>query len=284
MNGTIVRKATINDVSDICDFVRQLADYERLLHEVVFREEQYSHYLFLDSPNPKPEVLIAETNASPIGIALFIQLTNSIIHLEDLFVSPASRGKGAGIMLLKSLAREAVARGVTDLRWNCLDWNKTSIAFYESLGAHAIEGQILYRLHGKALSNNPKISMMFTANGVVERTPSRCCYRLLHESVPLVSVATSLSFTTFVATPVLVIISIDVARPGHEALVILVVDHLRREAVKKGYARLDILLNTKHFPTVSKLLLDEFDFYVMSEWVPFQLDNAHIHALAHRDD
>lgn len=282
MAGLVLRRAILMDVPLICEFVRQLADYEDLLGQVVSDENQYSRCMFTDRPDTYPEALIAEYDGSPVGFAVFTQLTDSIMYLEDLYVSPESRGQGAGIGLLAGLAREAGSRGVTSLRWICLDWNKPSLAFYESLGATVVDQQ-LCRLQGRSLLEPPGGSVQrFTDTGVVERLPTGCRFVSHNDSTPLASVTTSLSFSTILASPVISVLDISIATPGLEEYLILVIEHLRREAIEKGYSRMDILLNTEQNPVIAKLLVTEFDFQIMPEWVALRLDGQNVKTLANR--
>ena len=167
MTSAVVRVSSRGDVPIICEFVTKLAEYEKLLDQVVFTEASYSRYLFDEPPKFRPEVFIAQRDGtSPAGFALFIQISENAIHLEDLFVDPQCRGKGLGISLLTRLAKEAVRRGVSELQWNCLSWNQPSIDFYQSLGAVQVPHRLAYRISGDSLmkpvddvnSNNFSIS------------------------------------------------------------------------------------------------------------------------------
>lgn len=151
-----IRFARPDDSSVIMAFIRELADYERLAHEVVGSEALIRETLF--GSRPCAEVLIAELAGSgPIGFALFFPtystfLTKPGLWLEDLFVRPAARGKGAGQALMAALARVAVDRGYGRFEWGVLDWNEPARKFYQSLGAVAMAEWIQHRVTGAALT------------------------------------------------------------------------------------------------------------------------------------
>lgn len=149
-----IRPATPGDLDCIIGFIRALADYEKLAHEVRADREELARHLF--GPRPMAEVLIAETDGAPIGFALFFHTFSTFegkpgLYLEDLFVVPEARGSGAGKALLARLARIAVERGCARLEWSVLDWNAPAIAFYRALGARAMDGWTVNRLDGAAL-------------------------------------------------------------------------------------------------------------------------------------
>jgi GNAT superfamily N-acetyltransferase len=150
-----IRSATEHDVPTILGFIRALAEYEHLEHEVVATEESLRKTLF--GPRAYAEVVFACVNDEPLGFALFFHNYSTFlgkpgIYLEDLFVRPEARGRGLGKRLLTWLAQTAVARDCGRLEWAVLDWNEPSINFYKSLGAvHKHEWQI-FRLTGEALT------------------------------------------------------------------------------------------------------------------------------------
>ena len=155
MTDTItIRPAQEEEVPLVLEFVRELAAYERLSNEVVATEADMREALF--GTRPYAEVVFACLNGTPVGFALFCYnfstfLAKPGIHLEDLFVRPACRGRGIGQRLLSWLARETIRRGCGRLEWAVLDWNEPSIRFYESLGARAMKEWFIYRLTGEAL-------------------------------------------------------------------------------------------------------------------------------------
>ena len=148
-----ITNATRADVPTILGFIRQLAAYEHLEHEVVATEELLEHWLF---DQEKAEVLIAREDDIPVGFALYFHnfstfLGRAGIYLEDLFVLKDYRGRGYGKALLRRLAQIAVERGCGRLEWCCLDWNQPSIDFYRSLGAVPMDEWTTYRLTGDTL-------------------------------------------------------------------------------------------------------------------------------------
>ena len=150
------RNATERDCGLILEFIKGLAEYEKMLDQVVATEEILHEWLF---EKKKAEVVFALENGKEVGFALFFHnfstfLGRAGIYLEDLFVFPEYRGKGYGKALLQRLAAIAVERGCGRLEWSCLDWNKPSIDFYLSLGATPMDGWTVYRLTGEALVSN----------------------------------------------------------------------------------------------------------------------------------
>ncbi len=148
-----IRTAEIEDTPLILDFIRSLADYEKMLDEVVATEEILKDSLFVKK---QAEVIIAEYKGNPIGFALYFHnfstfLGKANLYLEDLFVKPEGRGLGAGKALLACLAKIAVERDCGRLDWWCLDWNEPSIKFYKQLGATPMEAWTVYRVDGDAL-------------------------------------------------------------------------------------------------------------------------------------
>ena len=156
MSGTLVREASGEDVPLILSFIRELAEYENLSHEVVATEETLRANLF--GERQFAEVLIAEHDGAPAGFALFFHnfstfLGKSGIYLEDLYVKPELRGAGIGKKLLVHLGRLAKDRGCGRLEWWVLDWNAPTIGFYEKLGAVAMDDWTVYRLAGAPLDD-----------------------------------------------------------------------------------------------------------------------------------
>jgi len=152
--GVTVRRAVEADAPLILGFVRELAEYERLAHEVVATEERVRASLF--SSRPAAEALIGELDGAPAGVAVFFHNYSTFlgrpgVYLEDLYVRPAVRGHGVGRELLRHLAALALERGAERLEWAVLDWNEPAIAFYRSLGAQPMSEWTVFRLAGPAL-------------------------------------------------------------------------------------------------------------------------------------
>ena len=150
-----VRPSVRADASVIYDFVRQLAEYEKLLDEVEATEADLAQALF--GPQPRVFCDIAEIEGRPVGFALWFYSYSTFrgrhgLYLEDLFVLPDARGRGAGRALLAGLARRCLAEGLGRLEWAVLDWNAPSIAFYDSLGAATMDDWTVRRLSGAALN------------------------------------------------------------------------------------------------------------------------------------
>lgn len=150
-----IRLAVSSDVPVILGFVRELAVYEKLLHEVVATEALFAEYLFGDKP--VAEVIIAEWDTKPVGFALFFHNFSTFlgrpgIYLEDLFVHTDMRGKGIGKALLTYLAHLTRERQCGRLEWSVLDWNEPAIQFYRSIGAEPMSEWTVQRLTGEALA------------------------------------------------------------------------------------------------------------------------------------
>lgn len=147
--------ATLADVPTIVALIRELAEYEKLLHEVVATEELVTRALF--APKPVAECVIARFAGAPAGFALFFHnystfLARPGLYLEDLYVRPEHRGKGIGESLLRHLARLAVERGCGRMEWAVLNWNKRAIEFYERMGAGGVKEWTTFRVTGEALT------------------------------------------------------------------------------------------------------------------------------------
>ncbi|MBR0899876.1 GNAT family N-acetyltransferase [Bradyrhizobium tropiciagri] len=150
-----IRRARPDEAGLVFSLVRELADYEKLLHEVHASEADIAEALF--GANPRLFCDIAEWNGEPAGFAVwFVNFSTFAgrhgIYLEDLFVRPALRGKGIGKALLVHLAQHCLANGWSRLQWAVLDWNAPSIAFYKSLGAEMMDEWTICRVSGSALS------------------------------------------------------------------------------------------------------------------------------------
>lgn len=154
MNAEVTfRYARRTDVPLILRFIKELADYEKMLDEVVADEKTLEEWIF---HRQKAEVIFALAGEKEVGFALFFHnfstfLGRAGIYLEDLYVQPEYRGQGYGKALLKKLAAIAVERGCGRLEWWCLDWNKPSIDFYLSLGAEPMSDWTVYRIAGDTL-------------------------------------------------------------------------------------------------------------------------------------
>lgn len=153
VNNLTFRYAERKDTALILQFIKELADHEKLLDEVVADEATLETWIF---EKQKAEVIFAIENGREIGFALFFHnfstcLGRAGIYLEDLYVKPEHRGKGYGKALLKKLASIALERGCGRLEWWCLDWNKSSIDFYLSLGAEPMSDWTVYRIAGDTL-------------------------------------------------------------------------------------------------------------------------------------
>ncbi|MCQ2447676.1 MAG: GNAT family N-acetyltransferase [Oscillibacter sp.] len=153
MQAVTFRYATQADIPLILQFIRELADYEKMLNEVVATEALLQEWIFVQK---KAEVIFAMEGNTEVGFALFFHnfstfLGRAGIYLEDLYVRPEYRGKGYGKALLTKLAQLAVERGCGRLEWWCLDWNKPSIDFYLSLGAEPMDQWTVYRIAGETL-------------------------------------------------------------------------------------------------------------------------------------
>lgn len=149
-----IRPATSGDAALIHQFILDLADYEKLLDTVAATEADTAAALF--DENPRAFADIAELDGEPVGFALWFYNYSTFvgrhgIYLEDLFVRPTSRSAGAGKALLAGLAKRCVDEGLGRLEWSVLDWNAPSIAFYDSLGAAAMDEWIIRRLTGENL-------------------------------------------------------------------------------------------------------------------------------------
>lgn len=158
IDGLTLRMAKEEDVSLILRFIRELADYEQLLHEVVATEEILMDSLFV---RKAAEVVIAQLDDEPIGFALFFHNFSTFLgkpglYLEDLYVTPSMRGRGIGKLLLAYLANLALERGCGRFEWWCLDWNTPSIDFYKSIGAIPMDEWTVFRVCDEALINLAK--------------------------------------------------------------------------------------------------------------------------------
>lgn len=150
-----IRRARASEAGLVLDFVRELAEYEKLSHEVEATEAMIADALF--GSGPRLFCAIAEWNGEPVGFAVWFLNFSTFsgrhgIYLEDLYVRPSHRGRGLGKALLVYLAKECVDNGWSRLQWAVLDWNAPSIAFYKSLGAVMLDDWTLCRVSGSALT------------------------------------------------------------------------------------------------------------------------------------
>lgn len=156
IDGFHLEFAAEEDVPLILDFIRRLARYEKLSHEVVATEELLKENLF--GEHSYAEVVIGYFNQDPVGFALFFHNFSTFlgrpgIYLEDLFVMESWRGNGFGKKILTFLAHLAVERGCGRLEWSVLDWNTPAIEFYNSLGGDSMDDWTVFRLTGNPLDN-----------------------------------------------------------------------------------------------------------------------------------
>jgi GNAT superfamily N-acetyltransferase len=155
-----IRKASESDVPLILSFIRKLAEYERMSHEVASTEADLRDALF--GERPVAAALLAYSGSEPVGFALYFEMYSTFrgrrgIFLEDLFVEPRHRGQGFGKALLAAVARLAQERGGW-LQWLVLDWNEPAVAFYQRLGAARVEEWNSYRMEGDALTRLAMLS------------------------------------------------------------------------------------------------------------------------------
>jgi GNAT superfamily N-acetyltransferase len=155
VSGFTIREAGQDDLPLILSFIRELAEYERLLHEVTATEETLCRSLF--GERKVAEVIFGEVEGEPVGFAVFFHnystfLGQQGIYIEDLFVRPAMRGRGIGRALFAHIARIARSRGCGRLDWWVLDWNEPALRFYASLGSRPMADWTVHRLTGAALA------------------------------------------------------------------------------------------------------------------------------------
>lgn len=152
----IIKPATRADVHLILAFIKELADYEKLLHEVVATEEILQETLF--GAKPRAEVVIGYLDKKPVSFALYFYNFSTFlgrpgIYLEDLFVKPEARGHGIGQKMLAYLATLAKEHNCPRLQWWVLNWNEDAIGFYKRIGAVPMDEWTVYRVSGKALED-----------------------------------------------------------------------------------------------------------------------------------
>lgn len=149
-----IRPVGEHEVDLVMDFIRELAEYERLTHEVTATRDDIHAALF--GPRPHAEAVLGCIDADPCGFALFFHNFSTFLgkpglYLEDLYVRPGARGRGLGSHMLAWLARLALDRGCGRFEWAVLDWNETALKVYRGLGARAADDWTIYRVTGEAL-------------------------------------------------------------------------------------------------------------------------------------
>jgi GNAT superfamily N-acetyltransferase len=154
LSNLLIQPATVADIPVILDFIRKLAEYEKLSHEAKATQAQLRRHLF--GPHPAAEAIVARLGKKPVGFALFFTTFSTFagrpgIWLEDLFVLPAHRRAGIGRALLRSVAAIALKRKCGRLEWSVLDWNAPAIKLYRKLGAKAMDDWTTQRVTGDAL-------------------------------------------------------------------------------------------------------------------------------------
>lgn len=154
----LIRPATPADVPAIVGFIRELAEYEKLLHVCRTTEAGLAASLFPAHGPPVAEALVGEIGGVPMGMSIFFTNFSTFeckpgLYLEDLYVTPAARGFGLGKALLVRLAQIAVERGYARFEWSVLDWNEPAIGFYKKLGAEPMDEWTVFRVAGDALTS-----------------------------------------------------------------------------------------------------------------------------------
>ena len=155
MTGAVFRDAAPGDAALILRFIRELADFERMLDQVRATEDALALHLF--GPKPRAEALIIEKAGEPVGFSLWHYTFSTFngaptLYVEDIYVRAAHRGGGIGRAVFRHLARVALAQGCMRMDWSVLNWNAPAIGFYRSIGARPIEGWTGQRLTGEALA------------------------------------------------------------------------------------------------------------------------------------
>lgn len=150
-----IRFAAVEDIPTIMRFIKELAVYESLEHELNLTEESLKENIF---EKKKAEVVIAFEDDVPVGHAVFFETFSTFVgrhglYLDDLYVNEKYRGFGYGKKLFEEVAKIALSRNCGRLEWQCLDWNKSSIDFYLSTGAEMVKDARVYRLTNDALKN-----------------------------------------------------------------------------------------------------------------------------------
>jgi GNAT superfamily N-acetyltransferase len=288
-SSTVVRLATPDDVSTIFQLIKDLAEYEKLAHEVVGNISLLHDHLFGD--RPYVESFIADVDGNPAGFALFFQNYSMSkgtpgYYLEDLYVQPAYRGQGLGKALLSALAQRASDKQFHHLQWSVLDWNTPAIAFYQKIGAHISDTDRIARLTGEALAqddfrsdaNDPSFSVEYVTVELISDNfgfaslLSHCSdqqYRALKSAIAahppgVEAVAVyangqlagcaifTHSYSTFLTQPGIVVESIMVS-PQHHQLDVqsILLDALAQLARERQCGRLEWLVEHDDTPAIA---------------------------------
>lgn len=154
MSELIIREATVDDVEILFAFIKELAIYEKAEHEVLATVDTIKDTMFGEKSHVHG--LLCEIDGVAVGSAIYFYnystwLSKSGLYLEDLYVTPEHRGKGAGVKLLKTMAKIAIDNDCARFEWSCLDWNKPSRDFYQGIGAVSQDEWVGYRMTGKTL-------------------------------------------------------------------------------------------------------------------------------------
>jgi len=154
MTFATIRPATVEDVPVIFQFIGELADYEKLRHQVTATEAGLRQALFGEYPGA--EAILALVGEQPVGFALFFPNFSTFaggvgLHLEDLYVQPAFRQQGIGEKLLRHVAGIALQRRCCRFEWSALDWNEPAVRFYRKLGAQSLDDWTIFRVAGNSL-------------------------------------------------------------------------------------------------------------------------------------
>ncbi|HEV2703383.1 MAG TPA: GNAT family N-acetyltransferase [Steroidobacteraceae bacterium] len=154
-----IRSVRAEEVELVMQFIRELAEYERLAHEVIASSDDLRAALF--GARPYAEAIFGCLDQVPRGFALYFHSFSTFLgkpglYLEDLYVQPAARGQGLGTRMLAWLAQLALERGCGRFEWAVLDWNEPALKVYRSLGARPAQGWIIHRVSGEALAQLAK--------------------------------------------------------------------------------------------------------------------------------
>ena len=154
LNNFKIREATLDDVDVIYNFIRELAEYEKLLNEIEFSKDELKYSLFKE--NNFVSIIIGEYKKNPIGYALYYYNYSTFkakagIYLEDLYIIPEMRNRGYGRALLSYIANIVVINKLSRLEWSVLDWNTNAINLYKSIGSRSLDGWTIQRLEGQKL-------------------------------------------------------------------------------------------------------------------------------------